>query len=275
MKMCKLILAGALCALCATAFLVSGGSAQQGAAGAGRANAAPPTKAQVIEDLVYGNRILYNEGVLDAFGHISVRDPQNPSRFYMSRGLAPSQVTTKDILEYDLDCKALGVPNPNTGYGERFIHCGIYRARPDVRSVIHAHSPGLVPFGLTKGSLRPVFLMGGFLGTDPVPIFDIRDVAPDTNMMVTNNDFGNALAKALGNRPVVLMRGHGETVVGGSVQEAVVHAYYAEVNAKLQTEAARMGTITFLSPGEAANAARSVSIQRPWEMFKARVGKIE
>lgn len=233
------------------------------------------TKEQAIEDLVYGNRILYNEGVLDAFGHISVRDPTDPTHFYMSRGIAPSQVTTKDILKYDMQCNAIGAP-PNTGYGERFIHCGVYRARPDVNVVIHAHSDTLIPFGLTRTPLRPVFLMAGFLGADPVPVFDIRDVAPDTNIMVTNNMFGDALAKALGKGPMVLMRGHGETVVGVSIQEAVVHAYYAEVNARLLSDAMKLGgNIEYLTPGEAANAAKSVGIGRPWEMFKARVGKIE
>jgi HCOMODA/2-hydroxy-3-carboxy-muconic semialdehyde decarboxylase len=233
------------------------------------------TKDQAIEDLVYGNRILYNEGVLDAFGHISVRDPMDPTKFYMSRGIAPSQVTGKDILQYDMQCNAIGAP-PNTGYGERFIHCGIFRARPDVNVVIHAHSLQLIPFGLTKTPLRAVFLMGGWLGTEGVPIFDIREFAPDTNIMVTNNMFGDDIAKVLGKSNIVLMRGHGETVVGPSVQEAVVHAYYAVINAQLQSDAMRMGgTINYLTPGEAANAAKSVGIGRPWDMFKSRVGKIE
>jgi len=264
----KIAIVVVLCALPAILFLVSTKSS-------GQAVHVATTKEQAIEDLVYGNRILYNEGVLDAFGHISVRDPEDPTHFYMSRGIAPSQVTTQDILQYDMQCNAIGAP-PNTGYGERFIHCGIYRARPDVNVVIHAHSLSLIPFGLTRTPLRPVFLMAGFLGVDGVPVFDIRDVAPDTNIMVTNNMFGDALAKVLGKGPMVLMRGHGETVVGTSIQEAVVHAYYAEVNARLQSDAMKLGgNITYLSAGEAANAAKSVGIGRPWDMFKARVGKIE
>ena len=257
----------ALCALAAVVFVMSPGLAGQAVA------PAVTTKTQLIEDLVYGNRILYNEGVVDAFGHISARDAQNPTRFYMSRSLAPSQVTSQDILEYDLDCNTVGAPVA-VGYGERFIHCGIYRARPDVRAVVHAHSLSLIPFGVTKTSLRPVFHMAGFLGT-ATPIFDIRDVAGPTNMMVTTNQLGDALAKTLGDHPVVLMRGHGDTVVGDSVQQAVVRAYYAEVNARLQGEAARLGTITFLSSEEAAKAAESVPIQRAWEMFKTRIGKLE
>lgn len=264
----KIALVAALCVLPVMLFVFSTKSS-------GQVVNVAKTKEQAIEDLVYGNRILYNEGVLDAFGHISVRDPTDPSHFYMSRGIAPSQVTTKDILQYDMQCNAIGAP-PNTGYGERFIHCGVYRARPDVNVVIHAHSDSLIPFGLTKTPLRPVFLMAGWMGVDGVPVFDIRDVQPDTNIMVTNNMFGDALAKALGKGSIVLMRGHGETVVGVSIQEAVVHAYYAEVNAKLQSDAMRLGgNITYLSAGEAANAAKSVGLGRPWDMFKARVGKIE
>jgi len=234
-----------------------------------------PTKAEVLDDLIYANRILFNEGVIDAFGHISVRDPENPDRFYMTTNVAPSMATAKDILQYDLDCQAQNVPRPNVGYGERFIHCGVYRARRDVQSVIHGHSLTLIKFGITGTPLRAVFLMGGFLGTTGVPLFDIRTVNPKTNMMVTSNMLGDALARTLSDRPVALMRGHGQTVVGDSIRQAVVRAYYAEVNAQLQSDAAAMGSITYLSPDEAAMAANSVSIQRPWEMFKSRIGRVE
>jgi ribulose-5-phosphate 4-epimerase/fuculose-1-phosphate aldolase len=234
---------------------------------------AAATKEQLIEDLVYGNRILVNEGVIDAFGHISVRDPQNPNRFYMSRSVPPSQVTRADIWEYDLDCNNI---TGTAGYGERFIHCGIYRARPDVQSVIHGHSLGLIPFGVTTSRpLRALFLMAGFLGAE-TPIFDIGQVAGDTDMMVTTNGLGDALARVLADHPVVLMRGHGQTVVGNSIPQAVVRAYYADVNARLQAAAEDLGgEVKFLSPGEASKAALSVSIERPWEMFKERIGPIE
>src|SRR5687768_96146 len=169
------------------------------------------SNSQLIQDLVYGNRILYNEGVIDAFGHISVRDPQDPNRFYMSRGLAPSQVTSKDILHYDLQCNEIGRSGAS-GYGERFIHCGVYRARPDVKAVVHGHSPSLIVFGATKTPLRPIFHNGGFLGHE-TPVFDIREFAGHTDMMVTNNQLGDTLAKVLGKNAVALMRGHGQTVV--------------------------------------------------------------
>ena len=239
------------------------------------AQEAAPTTAAVLDDLVYANRILFNEGVIDAFGHISVRDPQNPDRFYMTTNVAPAMATAKDILQYDLNCEAKTGPRPNVGYGERFIHCGVYRARRDVQSVIHGHSLTLIKFGITGTPLKAVFLMGGFLGTTGIPLFDIRKVNPKTNMMVTTNPLGDELAKVLADRPVALMRGHGQTVVGDSIRQAVVRAYYAEVNARLQSDAAAMGTITYLSPEEAAMAATSVSIQRPWDQFKSRIGRLE
>lgn len=268
--MSKLTIAalGAACSLCIGLLTSAHVAGQQPAP-------RPQTRAELFSDLAYANRILQNEGVIDAFGHISVRDPQNPQRFYMARNLPPSLVTTKDILLYDMQCNTVDAPEGAGSYGERFIHCGVLRNRPDVNAVIHGHSLTLIKYGVTNTPLRAVFLMGGFLGTAGIPIFDIRTINPKTNMMVTSNAFGDALAKVLGQNPVALMRGHGQTVVGNSIPQAVVRAYYAEVNANLQADATTMGTVTYLSPDEAAQAAMSVSIARPWEMFKSRVGKIE
>ena len=234
------------------------------------------SREQAIQDLVYANHILYNEGVLDAFGHISVRDPQDPGRFYLSRSLAPSQVTTRDIQQYDTQCNTIS--GNAASYLERYIHCAIYRARPDVNVIIHAHSPSLISFGVTKTSLRPVFHLAGWMGTGGVPVFDIRNVAPDTDLLVSNNMLGDALAKALANGPIVLMRGHGEIIVGASISQAVVHAYYAAVNAKMQSDAMRLGNVTYLTPGEAAAAAKindAATIGRAWDLFKLRADKIE
>jgi HCOMODA/2-hydroxy-3-carboxy-muconic semialdehyde decarboxylase len=255
-----------LCTLAAILFLVSTKSQ-------GQAVVVAKTKEQAIEDLVYANRILYNEGVLDAFGHISVRDPTDPTHFFMSKGNAPSLVTKADVIRYDMQCVAEG-PQPNVGYGEKYIHCGVLRNRPDVNVVIHAHSDELIPYGLTKTPLRPVFLMGAWM-PDPVPVFDIGDIQDGTNMMVTSNMFGDALAKALGKGSLVLMRGHGETVAGPDIQTTTVRAYYAVIDAKLETAALKLGTVKYLSPAEQAKAANGVGIGRPWEMFKARIGKIE
>jgi ribulose-5-phosphate 4-epimerase/fuculose-1-phosphate aldolase len=232
-------------------------------------------ESSLIEDLVYANRILYDQGVLDGFGHVSVRDEKNSARFLLSRSVAPALVTKKDILEYDLE----GAPIDSGGravYLERFIHAAIYRARPDVKSVVHGHSPSLIAFSVTGTSLRPVYHMSAFLGAG-TPIFDIRDAAGMTDMLIRDNQLGDALAKVLGDKPVALMRGHGSVVVGTSIQQAVFRAIYTETNAHLQAEAARLGPITFLSPEEAAKAAGTLDAQttRAWELWKARIGRVE
>lgn len=229
----------------------------------------------LIIDLVYANRILYDQGVLDGFGHVSVRDEKNPSHFLLSRSMAPGLVTTKDILTYGLD----GAPIDAAGravYLERFIHAAIYRARPDVKAVVHSHSPSLIAFSVTGTGLRPIYHLSSFLGAG-TPIFDIRDTAGMTDMLVRDNHLGDALAKVLADKPVALMRGHGAVVVGNSVQQAVYRLIYTDVNARLQSEAARLGTITFLSPEEAAKSAATLDAQVPraWELWKSRIGKIE
>ena len=229
----------------------------------------------LIEDLVYANRILYDQGVLDGFGHVSVRDGKNPAHFLLSRSMAPGLVTTKDILEYDLQ----GAPFDSGGraaYLERFIHAAIYRARPDVNGVVHSHSPSLIAFSVTGTSLRPVYHLSFFLGSG-TPTFDIRDAAGMTDMLIRDNNLSDSLAKALGDKPVALMRGHGSVVVGNSIQQAVYRVVYTEVNARLQMDAVRIGSITFLSQEEAAKSGATLDAQVPraWELWKSRIGKIE
>ena len=238
-------------------------------------SSAPAKKPSFIEDLVYANRILYDQGVLDGFGHVSVRDERNPARFLLSRSLAPGLVTTKDILEYDLEGAPID-PRGRAVYLERFIHAAIYRARPDVQAVVHTHSPSLIAFSVTGASLRPVYHLSSFLGAGP-PIFDIRDAAGMTDMLIRDNHLGDALAKVLAEKPVVLMRGHGAVVVGNSIQQAVYRVIYTEINARLQMDAARLGSITFLSPEEAAKSSANLDAQVPraWELWKSRIGKIE
>jgi HCOMODA/2-hydroxy-3-carboxy-muconic semialdehyde decarboxylase len=228
-----------------------------------------------IEDLVYANRILYDQGVLDGFGHVSARDAKNPVHFLLSRSMAPGLVTTKDILEYDLE----GEPINGRGrpvYLERFIHAAIYRARPDVKAVVHSHSPSLIAFSVTGTSLRPVYHLSSFLGSG-TPIFDIRSAAGMTDMLIRDNQLGDALAKVLAEGPVALMRGHGSVVVGNSIEQAVYRVIYTEINARLQMEAARLGSISFLAPEEAAKSAGTLDAQVPraWELWKSRIGKIE
>jgi ribulose-5-phosphate 4-epimerase/fuculose-1-phosphate aldolase len=232
-------------------------------------------ESNLIQDLVYANRILYDQGVLDGFGHVSVRDGKDPSHFLLSRSMAPGLVTTKDILEYD----SKGSPIDAAGravYLERFIHAAIYRARPDVKAVVHSHSPSLIAFSVTGTSLRPVYHLSSFLGTG-APIFDIREAAGMTDMLVRNNELGDALAKVLADKAVVLMRGHGSVIVGNSVQQVVYRAIYTDIDARLQQDASRLGRVTFLSPEEASKSAATLDAQVPraWELWKSRIGKIE
>jgi ribulose-5-phosphate 4-epimerase/fuculose-1-phosphate aldolase len=230
---------------------------------------------QLVEQLVYANRILYDQGILDAFGHVSVRDDKNPNHFLLSRSIAPVLVTSKDILEYDLAGAPLNAGDRKS-YLERFIHAAIYRARPDVIAVVHSHSPSVIPFGITGTALRPVYHMSAFLGTG-APIFDIREAAGTTDMLVSDNKLGDALAKTLGNGCVALLRGHGAVVTGTSIEQVVFRAYYTEMNARLQTQAMGLGPVTYLSPAEAAKASAALDAQltRAWDLWKARIGKIE
>ena len=226
----------------------------------------------LIDDLVSANRILYQEGVVDGFGHVSVRHPDGPERFLLARSIAPATVKAKDIMEFGMDGEALA-PRGRKPYLERYIHSEIYRARPEVLAVVHSHSPSLIPFGITGTSLRPVFHMGGFLGA-AAPIFEIREAGgPATDLLISDRKLGAALARTLGPAPFALMRGHGAVAVGATLKQAVYRAIYAEVNARLQSEAMRLGNITFLNEQEAAHAARTIDgvIDRPWELWKSRV----
>jgi len=243
------------------------GFAQQAPVSAGPLNPA------LAEDLVAANRILADQGVLDAFGHVSVRHDRNPERFILSRSLAPGLVTADDLIEYDLDGRGVNVRGRGE-YSERFIHAEIYRARRDVNSVVHAHAPSLIPFGVSKTPLRPVYHMAGFL-TEPVPIFDIRTIAGMTDMLVKDPGKGRALAQTLGNRPAVLMRGHGVAVVGSSLPFAVGRSIYLELNARIQLQAMALGgSVTYLNPEEARKIIESGenrSYDRAWELWKRKV----
>jgi HCOMODA/2-hydroxy-3-carboxy-muconic semialdehyde decarboxylase len=225
----------------------------------------------LVDDLVVANHILYAEGVVDGFGHVSTRHPGRPDRFLLARSMAPALVAAGDIMEFDLDGNIQG-GDPRAPYLERFIHGAIYKARPDVSAVVHSHSPSVIPFGVTGGSLRPIYHMSGFLGAG-APIFEIREAGGMTDMLIRDNALGDALARTLGPRAVALMRGHGSVAVGGSIQQVVYRAIYTEMNARLQMEAARLGAITFLEPEEArlAAAMNDKVLGRPWELWKRRV----
>jgi HCOMODA/2-hydroxy-3-carboxy-muconic semialdehyde decarboxylase len=229
----------------------------------------------LVDKLVVANRILYAQGVVDGFGHVSVRHDQSPGHFLLARNMAPGLVRRDDIMTFDLDGAALDAAGRRV-YLERFIHGELYRARPDVQAIVHSHSPSVIPLGVTRQALRPVFHMSGFLG-EGAALFEIRDVAGDTDMLVSNGRLGVALAAALGARSAVLMRGHGSTVVGSSLEQAVYRAIYAEVNARLQIQAMTLGEVTYLNGQEAAKAAfiNDTQLARAWELWLRDIGPIE
>lgn len=227
---------------------------------------------KLIQELVDANHILFDQSVVDGFGHVSVRHPSSSGHFLISRSLAPALVTPADIMTFDLDSKPVDAAG-RTPYLETFIHGEIYRLRPDVNSVVHSHSPSVVPFSVVPSrALRPICHMCGFLDQS-TPIFDIREAAGDgTDLLIRNPSLGAALAKSLGKGPAVLMRGHGSTVVGRDIQQAVFRAVYTEVNARLQSEASRLGEPIFLTAAEAAAAAEMNDgvIGRAWGLWKMR-----
>jgi ribulose-5-phosphate 4-epimerase/fuculose-1-phosphate aldolase len=232
-----------------------------------------PSDMKTIEDLVAANHILYAQTVLDGYGHVSARHDTNLDRFWLARSMAPGLVTAGDIMEFDLS----GEPVDGQGrptYAERFIHSEIYRRRGDVKAIVHSHSPAVIPFGVTSVPLKPIFHMSGFLGTG-VPIFEIREIAGDTDMLVRNPGLGAALALRLGDKSAALMRGHGSVAVGISLPQAVFRAVYLEVNARLQSEAMKLGSINFLTPEEAklAAAGNDMHVSRPWMLWKHEIAK--
>jgi HCOMODA/2-hydroxy-3-carboxy-muconic semialdehyde decarboxylase len=229
------------------------------------------TQPPLIQELVLANHILANEGVLDAYGHVSVRDPSNPNHYWLAKHMAAGTVTASDIIEYDLDSKPVG-GDPSTGYTERFIHGEIYRARPDVMAVVHCHSPDLIPFGASSVPLRPVYHMAGFLET-PVPIFEIRTAAGMTDMLIRNPELGRALAQTLGKKPAALMRGHGAVVVAPNLHVVAGRAYYMNMNARLQEQAILLGgSVTYLDPEEASKTGAQDGFERAWDYWKHRLG---
>jgi ribulose-5-phosphate 4-epimerase/fuculose-1-phosphate aldolase len=225
----------------------------------------------LLQDLVDANHILFNQRVVDAFGHVSARHDKHADRFMLARNMAPALVTADDILEFDLDGRPLAADPPRV-YLERFIHAAIYRVRPDVMAVVHSHSPSIVPFTVSRRTrLQPVCHMSGFLGAG-APVFEIRDAGgPATDLLVSTPELGTALARSLDQANCVLMRGHGSTVVAPSIKLVVYRAIYAEVNARLQSEAIGLGDVEYLNAGEAAAAAATTEgqVERPWQLWKA------
>jgi len=232
------------------------------------------TLTQALDELVTANRILAREGVVDSFGHVSIRHPDRPDRFVLSRARAPECIEVEDLMEFTCD----GAPIDPAGrkpYAERFIHGAVYDARPEVRAVVHHHSPDVIPFSITGAQLSPVMHMSAGIGRR-IPTWDSRASFGDTNLLVTNMQMAGELAAALGHRPVILMRGHGCVVAGASLREVVFNSIYLQLNADLQMKAIGLGKITFLSAGEVAAVLRtrgSFTFERAWEFWCRRAGR--
>jgi len=229
----------------------------------------PSISRQLAQDIVAASRILAQHEVLDAYGHVSARSDKRPDRFVMSRSLAPALVTAADLMELDADSEPLP-GDKRKGFLERYIHGEIYRARPEVMAVVHSHSASVIPFGVTRTRLQPIYHMGSFLWSG-TPVFEIRKTKPDNDLLIRDRPLGKALAHSLGKCTCVLMRGHGMTVVGDCVAEAVFRAIYTEMNARLQIQAGQLeGPIAFLSDeeGKRSTGTNRSTLERPWELWK-------
>jgi HCOMODA/2-hydroxy-3-carboxy-muconic semialdehyde decarboxylase len=238
----------------------------------GTASQLPPDYAdldpELVVDLVAANHILAHNGVLDSFGHVSVRDPRNPNQYLQMQAIAPRDVSAADLITFDLDSNALNARG-RPAYRERFIHGEIYKARPDVNAVVHSHSPTIIPFSVTEKPLRAIFHNGHFLGQG-VPVWEIREPAGEqNNMLVLDGELGRSLAQALGKGSVVLMRGHGNAVAAKDLKTVVFRAIYTEVNAKLQMQAVMLGgPINFLNQYE---QEKLQNVDRPWDTWRKQV----
>ena len=224
------------------------------------------------DDLATASRILSDQGVFDAAGHVSMRDPQRADRFLMSRSLAPALVTADDIMAFTLECEPCD-PRGRTPFIERFLHGGIYRARPDVMAVAHGHTPSVVPFGLVATPMLATYHNAAFLAAG-VPVFDIRAAFGTTDIVINSAERGTALADALGDKSVLLLRAHGFVAVGPSLPAAVFRAIFTEISARVQLQAATLGgPIAALDreEGRLADAINLATVGRSWEFWKRRV----
>ncbi len=225
-----------------------------------------------LEDIVAGYRVLAEHGIIDAYGHISLRHESDPNKYLLARSVAPEIVTADDIIEYDLDSNPLNA-NGRDSVKERFIHGEIYKARPDVMSVVHNHSPTVVPFSVTGVPMRPLFHMASFVGYG-VPVYEIRDHKQGSDLLVSDPALGASLAAVLAGHPATLLRGHGAVVVGENVARAVGRSVYLEMSARMQLQALMLagptGTITYLDEAEVAASTPVQDYYRAWPMWRAK-----
>jgi ribulose-5-phosphate 4-epimerase/fuculose-1-phosphate aldolase len=254
--------------------VLEGGAALALLGGLARGAHAQADAPRELKRLVAANRILANEGVVDAFGHVSVRDPRNPQRFWLSRSRSPALVELDDLMEFSLDGTAVDARG-RTPYGERMIHAAVYAARADVHSVVHHHAYGVLPFTITDEPLRPVVHTASVIGA-VVPVWDIRTKFGGTDMLVRSIEQGRDLAAALARNTCLLIRGHGAVVVGASVERAVLTAIYLQVNANVLLQALPLGEPTALSAEEIEHSAEAqfspLALDRSWEYFCQRAG---
>ncbi len=232
------------------------------------------TLTQALDELVTANRILAREGVVDSFGHVSIRHPDRLDRYLLSRARAPECIEIDDLMEFASDGTLID-PAGRRPYAERFIHGAVYDARPEVKAVVHHHSPSVIPFGVTGAPLSPVMHMCAGIGAR-IPTWDSRTRFGDPNLLVTNAAMAVDLASTMAQRPVILMRGHGCVVAGASLREVVFNSIYLQLNADLQMKAHALGDITFLTDGEVAAVLRtrgSFTFERAWEYWCRRAGR--
>lgn len=227
---------------------------------------------QLLHELAIANRILAHEGVFDSYGHVSVRHPTDPGRFFLAASVSPEQVRVDDILEYTLDAQPVN-GTTRAQYSERFIHAALYERRPDVNAVVHAHTEAVLPFTVSNVRLKPLLHVAAIIGNE-VPVWDMHDEFGDTDLLVVNAEQARSLVETLGQRRVVLMRGHGFTGAAATLELAVRVAIYLKVNAQAQLAATALGAVKFLSAGEVAAAeARMGSTKatsRVWENWEQR-----
>jgi HCOMODA/2-hydroxy-3-carboxy-muconic semialdehyde decarboxylase len=227
---------------------------------------------EALEDLVAAYRILAAHGVIDAYGHVSLRSPRNPQRYYLARSVAPELVKEEDLIEYDLDSHPID-DNGRESVLERFIHGEIYRARPEVTCVVHNHSPSVVPFSVTGVPMRALYHMAAFIGAG-LPNFEIRDVRKGTDLLIRDAALGRALTQTLGEKPAALMRGHGAVVVGENLPRAVGRSVYLEQSARMQMQALALagsaGSITFLDDAEVQASVARQDYYRAWPLWRAK-----
>jgi HCOMODA/2-hydroxy-3-carboxy-muconic semialdehyde decarboxylase len=225
---------------------------------------------ELLQDLVAANRILAEHGVIDAYGHVSIRSPRDPKRFFLARNIAPETVQAEDILEYGIDGEPVDRARVPDSVTERYIHSEVYRARPEVLAVVHNHSPSVIPFSVTNVPMRALFHMAAFVG-EGVPNFEIRKVKKGSDLLVRDPKLGAALAKTLGAKPAALMRGHGSVVVGENLPRAVGRSVYLEMSARMQMQAMMLSKkITWFDAAEVKASNPVQDYKRAWPLWREK-----